>query len=260
MFYHVFLGVTGISTWLQENKTREETIRQYICPYVNREVTIFSERIFNMASFGSLAVMETDRPVDSDWPVKKSDYLDREGNVEWFAYQTAITEELQKTEKDVTKDLYGEAVTLIESGEYQALRQNIINAKKGRHVFFICPFDNSEIDHNFEFVIRPSVREQQFEIERASDISHTRTITDVIVGAINRSRFVVADLTLERPNCYYEVGYAHSIGKQVIILAKEGTTRHFDISTHKWTYWTDYKDLKPKFEKELAALLRDLRT
>jgi len=86
------------------------------------------------------------------------------------------------------------------------------------------------------------------------------TITDVILSSINRSRFLVADLTDAKPNCYYEVGYAHALRKPVIILAKEGTTRHFDISTYKWNYWIDYKDLKPKFEAELKAVLLSLGT
>lgn len=73
-----------------------------------------------------------------------------------------------------------------------------------------------------------------------------------------RSRFVVADLTDERQNCYYEVGYAHALGKPVIILAKDGTPRHFDVAANKWNYWTDYTDLKPKFEKELLALLESI--
>lgn len=68
----------------------------------------------------------------------------------------------------------------------------------------------------------------------------------------------MADLTDAKPNCYYEIGYAHALGKPVIIIAKEGTARHFDISTYKWNFWTDYKDLKPKFETELKATLRSL--
>ena len=258
MFYQIQMGVTAISSWLEENKTRDEAIRRFVCPFVNREVTIFQEKIFNMSSFGYLSVIETEKPVDSDWPVKKSDYADDKGRVEGWKYQEAVRKELETQGKDVTQELYREAVTLLESGQYQELRQNIVDSKKGRYSFFVCPFDDEEVDHNFEFVIRPAIREHQFDIERASDVSHTRTITDVIVGAINRSRFVIADLTNERPNCYYEVGYAHSIGKPVIILAKEGTPRHFDLSTHKWNYWTDYKDLKPKIEKELAAVLKDL--
>jgi hypothetical protein len=27
---------------------------------------------------------------------------------------------------------------------------------------------------------------------------------------------------------------------------------------HAWNYWNDYADLKPKFEKEVSALLKEL--
>ncbi len=123
--------------------------------------------------------------------------------------------------------------------------------------FFICPFGNEDVDHNYEFVIKPIVEKHQFSIRRADEISHTTKITDVIVSAINEARFVIADLTEAKPNCYYEVGYAHAIGKPVIIIAKTDTERHFDLAAHKWTYWDDYKDLKKKIDVEINELLSE---
>lgn len=258
MFYHASIGVTGITSWLERNKTRDDVLRQIVCPYINREITFWDGRLYNMTSFGYITVIATDKPVDSDWPLKKSDYI-KEGKSEPnYTYNWDVQTELAKLGKDVTEELYREAVLFIEGGKYRELRRTLTEEEKGRMAFFICPFDNEEVNHNYEYVIKPSVERHQFQIQRADEITHTRTITDAIMSAINQSRFLIADLTTERPNCYYEVGYAHAIGKPVVILAKDGTPRHFDLAAHKWTYWSDYKDLKTKLDKELQGVLSEI--
>jgi len=258
MFYHVKLGVTAIISWLETNKTREEVLTQVVCPFTNREITFFENKLFDMSSVGHVTVYETEKPTNSDWPVKKLDYRDEEGNLKEYEYENAVMEVLHSEGRDVTRELYREALVLLESGKYRELRTETLEDAKGQYCFFICPMDNQEVDHNYEYVIKPGVKQFRFDIQRVDEISHTGTITDEIMRAIDRSRFIIADLTDARPNCYYEVGYAHAQGKPVIILAKEGTPRHFDISTYKWNFWEGYKDLKPKLEKELSAVLRQL--
>ena len=47
-----------------------------------------------------------------------------------------------------------------------------------------------------------------------------REITD----HIERSEFIVCDLTNERPNVYYELGYAHGVGNEamdILLIARE---------------------------------------
>ncbi|HUK84747.1 MAG TPA: hypothetical protein VLU95_02685 [Candidatus Acidoferrum sp.] len=205
-----------------------------------------------------MRVFETDRPIDSDYPVKKEEAKGDESKdlVAYYNWKEKVRKVLEK--RDVTNSFYQKAVILLYSGKYKELRYKLILDALGKYSFFICPFGNCEIDHNYEFVIKPLVKQFQFKIERADEISHTKTITEVILEAIIRSAFIIADLTDAHPNCYYEVGYAHSLGKPIIILAKDSTMRHFDISTYKWNYWVDYKDLKPKLEKELVTLLTSL--
>ena len=93
-------------------------------------------------------------------------------------------------------------------------------------------------------------------------------VVDRIKGEIERSAFVIADLTDERPSCYYELGYADGLGVPVICVASQDsvlhpgaeTKIHFDIHRHVLVF-TNHKQLQAKikaaFEKNRELLLTD---
>lgn len=80
---------------------------------------------------------------------------------------------------------------------------------------------------------------------------------------IQGAAFVVADLTDERPSCYFEAGYAEALRKPVIYVASKqsvarpGTTTkvHFDIHMNV-QFFTNHNELKEK----LAAAIEKNRT
>jgi len=93
------------------------------------------------------------------------------------------------------------------------------------------------------------------EAKRVKDISGDYRITDKIMEMILSSRFVVVDLSHERPNVYFELGYARASGKTVITIARRGTEIHFDVKD--WTYIpyidsrTLERDIKDRFVNEM---------
>ena len=64
---------------------------------------------------------------------------------------------------------------------------------------------------------------------RIDDSAFVGPITERIHDNIRLAEFVVADLTHERPNVYYEIGYANALGKPVLLIAQAGTPIHFDL-------------------------------
>lgn len=157
------------------------------------------------------------------------------------------------------KNLYSRFATKAES---------LLSTKKPK-VFVITPIQGEkhgdqeqqrvfkEYDQRFEAVEK--VISEAGAIAIRIDKEHA---LEDLVGRIKKesrgAQFVVADLTDERPSCYFEAGYAEALGKKVIYVAskqsvaKPGskTVIHFDIHMNM-NYFTNHEELKEKLAKAI---------
>lgn len=95
---------------------------------------------------------------------------------------------------------------------------------------------------------------------RADDIEHEGVVTQRVLAEIRTSEFLFADLSGSRPNVYYEVGYAHALGKRVILFKKTGTGMHFDLAGYNCPEYESIRDLKAKLTKRLEVLTNKTAT
>jgi len=68
------------------------------------------------------------------------------------------------------------------------------------------------------------------------------------------SQAVLADLTLSRPSCYYEVGLAQALHSHVILIAEEGTVVHQVGDRDRVVFYDSIESLSACLREVLGAL------
>lgn len=94
---------------------------------------------------------------------------------------------------------------------------------------------------------------------RVDDKPGAAVIMRDVDNAIGHAEFLVFDLTGERPNVYYELGYAHGIGNHslnILLVAREGTRIHFDIAPLRVHFYRSPDHLQALVATQLAELKR----
>jgi hypothetical protein len=123
-------------------------------------------------------------------------------------------------------------------------------------IFVVMKYGDDELDSAYEGVIKPVGCDFGFDVHRIDEIQDSGNITQQILESIASSALVLADLTGERPNCYYEAGYAHAKGKEMILAAKHGSSIHFDLAAHRFIHWKTEADYRRKLRERLTSLGR----
>jgi hypothetical protein len=98
-------------------------------------------------------------------------------------------------------------------------------------VFVILPLGRpGHVRKVFDEGIAPALNYFGYEAKRVDNQAVRGGIVSSIQEHIVRSYFVIADLSFGRPNCYYELGYAHAIEKPTLLVKDEHTSVHFDLA------------------------------
>jgi CheY-like chemotaxis protein len=125
----------------------------------------------------------------------------------------------------------------------------IENGTKG-NVFCIMPFSD-ELYDTYLFGIKETLNTIGFNCFRIDERIFNDSIIEKIKESIMTSDYLIADLTNSNPNVFYEVGYAHALGKNVILIANSSADLKFDLQ-HMRTIIYDGKinKLRDELEKE----------
>lgn len=125
--------------------------------------------------------------------------------------------------------------------------------------FVLMPFDRS-LQGVFDEHIKVVIEGESLACVRADDIVGTRQITIDIWESINRARFLLADLTGQNANVFYELGLAHALGKEVILVTQSMDHVPFDLKGVRCLVYEYTPSGMRSFEHKLRRTIRELMT
>ncbi len=120
------------------------------------------------------------------------------------------------------------------------------------NIFVIMPFSSTtslneeEWTETYEHVFKPAVLATGYACSRA-EVS-TGNLIGSIVEDLRTARIVLADITDQNANVFYELGVRHALSKRTIIVSQKSE----DIPSDLRGYWTFVYGRKPKEVKDFA--------
>jgi hypothetical protein len=133
--------------------------------------------------------------------------------------------------------------------EVVALAQRLVTP---RNVFTIMSFKRHF--HPLYATCQEVCKEFDFVAERTDESVSLERIVPRVEKGIQGSAFVIADVSDDSPNVFYEVGFARGLGKGVIMTAKKGTKLPFDLGDIPTILWEKQEDLKEGLRKHVRQM------
>lgn len=114
------------------------------------------------------------------------------------------------------------------------------------------PFDE-EFDDVYQLGIKQSCEDAGAYCERVDEQIFTESILERVYNQISKADFIVADMTNRNPNVFYEVGYAHALGKKTILLTQNADDIPFDLKHYPHIIYNNKISL---LKKELTTRIK----
>lgn len=150
-------------------------------------------------------------------------------------------------------------ISLFLQSDHEVLVRKVFVETKRPECFVVMQF-TEEYNALFSEVIRPTCEKFGYHVERADELYTSGMIIEDITRSINESSIIIADVTPNNPNVFYEVGYAHGIGKPTILLSDRKRDRlPFDISGFRTLFYDNTIGGKTAVEERLAKHLEAIK-
>lgn len=146
-----------------------------------------------------------------------------------------------------------------------------MTSKRGEQLggcFVIQPFDKGgSFDRRYADVYEPAIRAAGLEPYRVDRDFAADNIVETIEEKITESHACFAEITLDNPNVWYELGYARAKGKQICMVCSEERTGGFpfDIQHRKVIKYntgssSDFGKLTVEITARLKTMVQQVAT
>ncbi|MGB7582087.1 MAG: hypothetical protein WBL85_06535 [Sedimentisphaerales bacterium] len=128
--------------------------------------------------------------------------------------------------------------------------------------FVIQPFDGGVYDKRYEDIFEPAIKNAGLEPYRVDRDPKVSIPIEDIERGIKNSRLCFAEITLDNPNVWFELGYAIANQKDVVLVcSKERTKFPFDIQHRRLIQYktdspSDFNELQVAITERIKALMK----
>ena len=150
--------------------------------------------------------------------------------------------------------LEGRQVGLIAAGSRDVSFSDFAVSSGRPRAFVVMQFAEP-YDTFYGEVIQKQADAAGFDVVRIDEKAGPGVIFQDIQREIEQAEIVIAEITPANPNVFYELGYAHALGKPTILLAQRGSELPFDIRSFRVVFYNDTIGGKAEVERNLRKHL-----
>jgi hypothetical protein len=150
--------------------------------------------------------------------------------------------------------LEGRQVGLIAAGTHEVAFADF-SASGGRPKAFVVMQYAEPYDTFYREVIQSQAAASGFDVVRIDEKGGPGIIFQDIQREIEQVEIVIAEITPVNANVFYELGYAHALGKPTILLARRDAVLPFDIQSFRVFFYNDSIGGKAEVERNLRKHL-----
>ncbi|WP_022943308.1 hypothetical protein [Psychromonas hadalis] len=156
-------------------------------------------------------------------------------------------------------NFHNSQVELLYRGVAEAKVKDFKIIKQLPKAFIVMQFTD-EFNSLYVEIIKPICEKFGYEVVRADNMFTNGVLIEDITSAIRDCSLVLADITPDNPNVYYEVGYAHAINKPTIMLCDKVRSKlPFDVSGFRCIFYSNSISGKSQVESSLIKHLEALQ-
>ena len=101
-----------------------------------------------------------------------------------------------------------------------------------KFVFVLMPF-RDEFSDIYKLGIKDACQSDKIYCERVDEQYYEGSILERVYNQIQHADCLIADMTGQNANVFYEVGFAHGLGKHVILITQDGDDIPFDMKHYQ---------------------------
>lgn len=135
------------------------------------------------------------------------------------------------------------------------------------YCFVIQPYDGGDFDNRYDDIIKPALESCGVEAYRVDKDPYVEIAISVIEERIQDATLIIAEISMDNPNVWFELGYAMALGKPVIMLCDSMYRSEkipFDISHRNVLIYRsgsirDFNDCFEKLKERITAKLKKMK-